>query len=41
VSSLPASLDRLPLFATDKELAIAIVGKERAAMWVKVVIPPA
>jgi hypothetical protein len=30
---------KLPLFATDRELAIAIVGKERAAMWAKVVIP--
>jgi len=33
------SLSQLPLFATDKELAIAVVGKERAAMWVKVVVP--
>ncbi|MET4687434.1 hypothetical protein [Sinorhizobium fredii] len=32
-------LSQLPLFATDQELAIAIVGKERAAMWRKVVIP--
>ena len=30
---------KLPLFATDKELAIAIVGKERAAMWIKATIP--
>lgn len=29
----------LPLFATDQELAVAIVGKERATMWVKTVIP--
>jgi hypothetical protein len=36
----PSNLfDRLPLFATDKELAVAIVGKERAALWVKTVIP--
>lgn len=34
-----SNLDNLPLFATDKELALAIVGKERAAMWVKTVIP--
>ncbi len=36
---LTTSLSGLPLFATDKQLAVAIVGKERAAMWVKVVIP--
>jgi hypothetical protein len=30
---------RLPLFATDQELAVAIVGKERAAVWIKTVIP--
>ncbi|AWM24996.1 hypothetical protein [Sinorhizobium fredii] len=32
-------LSQLPLFATDQQLAVAIVGKERAAMWRKVVIP--
>ncbi|WP_165219555.1 hypothetical protein [Affinirhizobium pseudoryzae] len=32
-------LSNLPLFATDRQLAVAIVGKERAAMWVKTVIP--
>lgn len=32
-------LSSLPLFATDNELAVAIVGKERASMWVKTVIP--
>lgn len=32
-------LSALPLFATDKELAVAIVGKERAQMWIKAVIP--
>jgi hypothetical protein len=26
-------LDRLPLFATDDEIAIAIVGKKRASEW--------
>ncbi|MBB4272820.1 hypothetical protein [Rhizobium mongolense] len=31
--------DRLPLFATDRELALAVVGKERATMWIKTVIP--
>lgn len=29
----------LPLFATDHQLAVAIVGKVRAAMWIKTVIP--
>lgn len=32
-------LSKLPLFATDQQLAVAIVGKSRAAMWVKTVIP--
>lgn len=32
-------LSTLPLFATDQQLAVAIVGKERAAVWVKTVIP--
>ncbi|NTF80529.1 hypothetical protein [Rhizobium rhizogenes] len=32
-------LSELPLFATDQQLAIAIVGKERASMWIKTVIP--
>lgn len=32
-------LAKLPLFASDHDLAIAIVGKERAAMWIKTVIP--
>lgn len=29
----------LPMFATDLQLAVAIVGKARSAMWVKSVIP--
>lgn len=33
------SLAGLPLFATDKQLAVAIVGKERAAMWLKATLP--
>jgi len=33
-------LSKLPLFATDREIAIAVVGKERASMYVKSVIPP-
>jgi hypothetical protein len=27
------------MFATDHQIALAIVGKERASMWVKTVIP--
>ena len=34
-----AGLGALPLFATDHQLAVAIVGKSRASMWVKTVIP--
>lgn len=33
------ALSALPLFATDQQLAVAIVGKTRATMWVKTVIP--
>jgi hypothetical protein len=32
-------LARLPLFATDKEIAVAVVGKERASYWIKAVLP--
>ncbi|OJU05895.1 MAG: hypothetical protein BGN83_14695 [Rhizobium sp. 63-7] len=32
-------LGALPMFANDRQLAVAIVGKDRAAMWVKTVIP--
>lgn len=32
-------LASLPMFATDKQIAVAIVGKERAAFYVKAVIP--
>lgn len=31
-------LSQLPMFATDQQLAVAIVGKERASMWVKAVV---
>jgi hypothetical protein len=34
-----SALSALPLFATDQQLAVAIVGKPRASMWVKTVIP--
>lgn len=33
------ALDGLPLFANDRQIAIAVVGKDRASMWMKVVIP--
>lgn len=36
---LVASLDGLPMFATDHQLAVAIVGKVRAKTWVTTVIP--
>ncbi|WEX76863.1 hypothetical protein PYH37_005214 [Sinorhizobium numidicum] len=32
-------LSQLPLFATDQQLAVVIVGKDRASMWMKAVIP--
>lgn len=32
-------LSHLPLFASDQQIAIAIVGKERAREWIKTVIP--
>ncbi|WP_411036835.1 hypothetical protein [Shinella sp. BYT-45] len=32
-------LSKLPLFATDREIAVAVVGKERASMYVKAAIP--
>lgn len=33
------ALSKLPLFATDNDIAVAIVGKVRANMWIKTVIP--
>lgn len=33
------ALDALPLFATDKEIAVAIVGKTKADYWLKAVVP--
>ncbi|MCD7111602.1 hypothetical protein LRX75_21435 [Rhizobium sp. DKSPLA3] len=32
-------LTSLPMFATDKQIAVAIVGKERADYYIKAVIP--
>ena len=37
--ALPDPFGNLPLFATDQQLAVAIVGKTRATMWIKTVIP--
>ncbi len=33
------ALDSLPLFATDKEIAVAIVGRTGAAHWLRSVLP--
>jgi hypothetical protein len=33
------ALSKLPLFATDAEIAVAIVGKSRAEHWRKYVLP--
>ncbi|MEO4000284.1 hypothetical protein [Mesorhizobium sp. CAU 1732] len=33
------ALDKLPMFATDQEIAVAIVGKERAAYYRQAIIP--
>lgn len=33
------NLDALPLFATDKEIAVAIVGKPLASYWLSGVLP--
>lgn len=32
-------LSKLPIFATDMEIAVAIVGKQRASLFVRAVIP--
>lgn len=32
-------LDKLPLFATDLEIAVAIVGKQNASRWKRDVVP--
>lgn len=34
-----AALEKLPLFATDRELAIAIVGPKRASEWLRTHFP--
>ena len=34
-----AALDKLPLFATDLEIAVAIVGKQNASHWKREVLP--
>lgn len=34
-----AALEKLPLFATDIEIAVAIVGKQNASRWKREVLP--
>lgn len=34
-----SGLDRLPLFATDREIAVALVGRERAGKWLRERLP--
>ncbi|WP_181172099.1 hypothetical protein [Mesorhizobium sp. B2-4-8] len=34
-----AALDKLPLFATDLQIAIAVVGKQNASRWKREVLP--
>ncbi len=34
-----AALEKLPLFATDRELAVAIVGPKRATEWLRASFP--
>ncbi|RWO95095.1 hypothetical protein [Mesorhizobium sp.] len=38
-AELPLRLDDLPLFATDKQIAEAIVGKDMAEKWVRERLP--
>lgn len=38
-SDLPVKLDDLPMFATDKQLAEAIVGKHSAEKWLRERLP--
>jgi len=33
------ALNKLPMFATDQQIAIAIVGKDRASFWLKTALP--
>lgn len=33
------TLDGLPLFATDQEIAVAVVGQNRAAKWLREALP--
>jgi len=36
---MASAIDALPLFATDREIAIALVGKARAPTWLKEKFP--
>ena len=33
------ALDALPIFATDREIAVAVVGKAKASYWLTAVLP--
>lgn len=33
------SLDSLPMFATDREIAVAVVGRQQAGYWLTAVLP--
>lgn len=39
IATLSSLLDSLPLFATDKQIAEAIVGKANAAKWIRERLP--
>lgn len=38
-SDLPVRLDDLPMFATDQQIAEAIVGKDKAEKWMRERLP--
>jgi len=38
-SDLPIRLDDLPMFATDRQIAEAIVGKDKAEKWMRERLP--
>ena len=38
-TELPVKLDDLPMFATDKQIAEAIVGKDKAEKWMRERLP--
>lgn len=38
-AALPVTLDDLPMFATDQQIAEAIVGKDKAEKWMRERLP--